>query len=318
MQLWWASAPPHEQDVFGEKGGCGDVQVDGSDEVGGSEQVGGSAEVEGSGEVGDLVVSSPRGQGDFVAEEPLSDSRPCCRRCGNLGDPWTGQRLNTKSSGLYSVCQTCNLKGVQLHRSFGAWPPATFKSMMAKEKEVFWRDLGQQTSQGQVEQFVVQGLFLVKSNMEESTIGGEYLPLSVFVNRGYDGELIKAKCTDTFDDEIFGTVYRVKVTGMWAKSIEGMVREELYASRKPKLDVGSSGSPGGVGNGNSGLHMFGVGGIGLASGEADDPSVDSRSSSKQTAKKPNKNNRFLQATALHRIQAIRQSVATALHRSRAT
>ncbi len=72
--------------------------------------------------------------------------------------------------------------------------------------------------------------------MEEATCGGEYLPLSVCAQRGFDLSLIQQFETDKEYHAYLGTCYRVQIRAVFAKAIEQFMREELLKSKHRLAD----------------------------------------------------------------------------------
>ena len=164
--------------------------------------------------------------------------RPICRRCGQGCDIWKAQRCTTKQASF--ICPRCNCKGVQLTRIFGCWPPKMFKSMHHDAQQTFWKDI-QDTPGHLLEAAVVQQLTTIRKEWEEAKEGGEYLPLSVYAQRGFDISAIAARCTDTLEDPILGTVYRIRIRGVYSGTVESMVRQELQVAKTSKQGVASQG-----------------------------------------------------------------------------
>ena len=69
----------------------------------------------------------------------------------------------------------------------------------------------------------------------ETNYSGEYLPLSVYKQRGYDIDQIAQHCRDVREDEIFGKVYRVKTMAVHSQTAEEQERVLTYrGTRKAK------------------------------------------------------------------------------------
>ena len=80
----------------------------------------------------------------------------------------------------------------------------------------------------------------LKIEEEQAKSGGDWLPLSVYKQRGFDTDLIEQKCTDTRIHKIFGKVYRVTIDSLYSATIEKAVRKELFYSKsKGKAAKGS-------------------------------------------------------------------------------
>lgn len=161
-----------------------------------------------------------------------SPQNPVCHRC-KVSVDMCRSRLVGKSAACW-ICPACNTKSVQLHRIFGSWPPASFAKLPKAWQEEFWRSCAEMPGGPQLEEFVVQAITRKRVELEESTVGGEFLPLSVYSKRGYDAERIARECTDTQDHPILGKCYRVCITAVYSKTVESMVREELMHHKRVK------------------------------------------------------------------------------------
>ena len=76
---------------------------------------------------------------------------------------------------------------------------------------------------------------LVRKTIEKraSSSGGEYLPLSVYANRGFDIDKIIQEVTDTKEMPGLGLCYRVPVEAVSEEKVEETIREQL-CMRKEK------------------------------------------------------------------------------------
>ena len=80
---------------------------------------------------------------------------------------------------------------------------------------------------------MVESLTRRRVESEEASVGGEYLPLSVWKARGFDEERIEKECKDIQDNAILGKCYRIQIKGVWTKTVEDMVRKELLEGKRP-------------------------------------------------------------------------------------
>jgi len=136
-------------------------------------------------------------------------------------------------------CDKCNTKGVQLHRAFGGWPPRAFASLGDDWQAKFWQDAKNVSNQAQLEEHVVNTITRSRTEREETSVGGKYLPLSVYAGKHYDIKAIEDKCTDFEDHPILGRCYRVNVKAVHSKTIEDAVRKELLESKRKNQDKAS-------------------------------------------------------------------------------
>eukprot|EP00969_Alexandrium_andersonii_P186776 8252302-Alexandrium_andersonii.AAC.1 len=79
-----------------------------------------------------------------------------------------------------------------------------FRNMIADAQKQFWKDIAD-TPGAQLEAVVVEKLSTIRKAWEEAKVGGEYLPLSVYAQRGFDAAAIAERCTDKLEDPILGT-----------------------------------------------------------------------------------------------------------------
>ena len=106
--------------------------------------------------------------GTFQVEPVKLELNATCRRCGQECDLWKSQRVSTKQAIF--VCSKCNIKGVQLSRLFGSWPPKMFKCMSEDEQKKFWDGIKDLNS-SQLEGVVVQKLSMVRREWEAAKEG---------------------------------------------------------------------------------------------------------------------------------------------------
>jgi DNA-directed RNA polymerase subunit RPC12/RpoP len=163
--------------------------------------------------------------------------RPVCSRCGYEVDPFRAQ-IKSKSAGNPSyVCNTCNSKATMLSRST-QWPVPEFQELSNEEKQDFWRKCATTSGAVALKGALVNAITHSQVNRVSAKLGGEYLPLSVYQQKGFDIKEIEAKCTDTMTHPIFGTVYRVQILGMTRASEAEDVRksvQEKVEHRSAKL-----------------------------------------------------------------------------------
>ena len=98
-----------------------------------------------------------------------------------------------------------------------------------------------------MEEFVISSIARSRTETEEAVQGGEYLPLSVYKQRGFPTELIEERCKDVRDHEMLGPCYRLVIDGVYSTVVETMIRSELMdhkrAAGTQKLKRLSGGQP---------------------------------------------------------------------------
>ena len=167
---------------------------------------------------------------EFVLKFPENPLQPKCNKCLGAVDPLRC-RLGGKALGSWT-CNSCSTKSTQLRRLFGTWPPKCFQLLPENHKAEFWKDCEGMDGGPRLERLVVSTLVKSRIESEESSIGGEYLPLSVYKARGYDTDVIEAKCTDTDVHPVLGKCYRVQIRAVFTKTVEQLVRKELLDGKK--------------------------------------------------------------------------------------
>ena len=145
----------------------------------------------------------------MITEGPDIKVTYLCQRC-KIPVNTLKARVASKQKQTF-ICGKCNCRGVQLHRRFGAWPPAAFASLGDEWQEQVWKDARNKTSGARLEEHVVDTITRQRVEKEETSVGGKYLPLSVYDKKGYDIKMIEAKCKDWEEHEILGRCYRVNV-----------------------------------------------------------------------------------------------------------
>jgi hypothetical protein len=166
---------------------------------------------------------------EVLAPEIPSPS-PTCNKCRQtIMDPMKAL-LKGKCNGSW-VCKECNVKCVQLHRVFGRWPPQSFRCLPDDWQATFFADIKHLPNAAMVESHVVHAMTLKRMESEEASCGGKYLPLSVWERKGYDPERIVQNCKSVKELPDQGKVYKLNIVTELRKSVEQMVRSELYSGR---------------------------------------------------------------------------------------
>ena len=215
------------EDVAAASGGDGDAS-----EHGGASNAGGDAEPR-----ADVAVCD---DAPFVVTFPDVQALPTCVKCKCVVDTLRA-KIASKGQGSW-MCSHCNTKGTQLRRIYGAWPPASFKLLPDQVVTDFWKSIKGLDGGPKLEEVVVGTLVKRKIESEVATVGGEYLPLSVWSTRGYDVADIQEKCTDTEENAVLGTCYRVQIKAVYTKTVEELVRQELRELKNAKTARDSTGT----------------------------------------------------------------------------
>ena len=166
-----------------------------------------------------------------VLQSPEISLNPKCAKRKRPVDALKAQ-LTGKSNGSWK-CASCNVKCMQLSRVFGHWPPRSFSALPADWQTKFYQGLDGKGGGAELEKYVIETMTRSRLEQEESEIGGEYLPLSVWHARGFDASRIERGCKDVQEHEVLGKCYRVSIKSVYSKTVEQMVRKELFGGKRP-------------------------------------------------------------------------------------
>ena len=168
----------------------------------------------------------------FGTSHPMFEERAI--RCSYCGLQATKIRVRGKMSKVFK-CSTCNTKLVQLHNIFGQWPNDQFKNQSEEAKQEFMRNIADCKSASQVEVKANQMLERFEQHSEYYTEGGQFLPLSVWANQGFDVEAIErhSKPEDKMMHHVLGQCYRVKVLNKGIQGERGHSRRDSWHTADP-------------------------------------------------------------------------------------
>jgi hypothetical protein len=160
-----------------------------------------------------------------------------CMHCGDACDALKC-RLRSKTKELWR-CHRCCSKITMLHRGFGCWPTPEFSGLNDAEKSAFYKSAQEL---GYKEMMIKANSVITKHQSHEQFFerGGEFLPLSVWANKGYDPETIrtKSKPENKSSHEVLGDVYRVAILATGERGARGFQsRHELEARPKKQLKI---------------------------------------------------------------------------------
>ena len=160
-----------------------------------------------------------------------------CDYCG-WEVQWDRGRCHGKTKDLFK-CNSCNVKLVQLNRTFGAWPPKDLAWGQDDRKNFFHEVAGKNSK----ELVTTVTSYLEKRLVQQKqwTLGGFFQPLS-FYRKDYDEEQIKSIEVNTPDHDkewcprLSCLTYRVPIKGSsQMRSSESIRSEVIRAAANEKL-----------------------------------------------------------------------------------
>ncbi len=159
------------------------------------------------------------------------DEMPTCSSCGEKCSPTEMQTI--------SRCETCNRNRVRLNRVYGSWPSDSFKCLNKEEQLLFYQNAKGAHSHAALLQKVEEVLARSHAEVDRTSEGGTYLPLSVLKQQGFDTALIERDCKDTRQHRLFGATYNVDLL---SKSRDEVVETKRSEKRSNEYAVSSSSS----------------------------------------------------------------------------
>ena len=144
-------------------------------------------------------------------------------------------RLIQKSK-LTFVCKVCNMRGQQLFRLYGQWPPREFEELTKDAQEAFWLSLGDMKKG--CEELVCNTLSKNLVEREEKLSSGEFQPLVYWEKLGYDIERIMANTPAHMRkmSPQLGETFKVVIHKETAGQVEEKVRTQLLSRRALSSD----------------------------------------------------------------------------------
>ena len=149
---------------------------------------------------------------------------PRCSRCLEVCDP---MRMQGKSPASWR-CNTCNAKMGQLRRLFGAWPIPDWEMMCKEDEAEFWKHAKTELK-GKLKELVVTSLATVQVKSESSNFTSEWLPLTVWGQRGFDVKMIKdtAGPKDKKEHPRMGWLYKLTLEHDLVSSAKQKIYQKL-------------------------------------------------------------------------------------------
>ena len=178
------------------------------------------------------TVASPKSTdmaaGSFVIGQlsmPLKGQEGRCQRCSNIVT-MSNAKITGKNK-TYWACTTCNSRSAQLYKLYGSWPPEQFKTLDEQEKATFYKDVKAINCHAKLKQFVTEMLEVSKTAEKGATDIGEFLPLSVWKDRGYNIKRFRRKCQEIQVHPILGKTYCVRIASKWDSQSEAFKRSQV-------------------------------------------------------------------------------------------
>ena len=153
-----------------------------------------------------------------------------CSLCGNWLDK-IQLRLVSKSDAEVWKCKVCLCKVVQLNKVMGGWPTDEFKGLTQEDQVSFMRDIGQMKTIEEVKKYANHALDKYQQQAEYFDNSGEFLPLSVWAQRGFDVDMIEQKTRpcDKQVHPVLGTTYRIHLLKTGNRGEKGWKRSHAIA-----------------------------------------------------------------------------------------
>ena len=162
-----------------------------------------------------------------------AETATLCGKCGNQLDPAApGVRILSKSAGTMQ-CSHCASVDTRLRKLLGTWPLAETKGMSEKKVFDFYKKAHVAAGSHSLKTCVQDHLVDSEIDRRTDRNAGEWLPLEVWMNRGWKEDIVKRH--PSREDEKKGLVFCVDIDS----TIKDNVVEEVQAKirnlmRKPK------------------------------------------------------------------------------------
>jgi hypothetical protein len=122
---------------------------------------------------------------------------------------------------------------------YGSWPSDSFKCLNKEEQLLFYKKAKGAHTSAALQQKVEEVLERSHAEVDRTSEGGTYLPLSVLKQQGFDTALIERGCKDTRQHRLFGTVYNADLL---SKSRDEVLETKRSEKRSNQYAVSSSSS----------------------------------------------------------------------------
>jgi hypothetical protein len=123
---------------------------------------------------------------------------------------------------------------------YGGWPIKVWEAVSAEDQVRFWQDGAR--GKGKIEASLVSTIKRTVISQKSASLAGDFLPLSVYAQKGFDTTMIEQLCAPEDRDvhPILGPVFKVNIRRESDSTIENSVREQLCELRQNKSTIGSA------------------------------------------------------------------------------
>ena len=165
-----------------------------------------------------LLAEAPT---DEAVAAPATVEKFICTKC-----KLERQVEGSASAGPWFVCKRCNCKRSTLSQLFGYWPVDLFTALPEQQQIAFWR--AETKNRFDIQNALVKEAVDHREEEQRNSVGGTYLPLEVWEQRGFDVAKIKAQCKDTEEHPILGTTYNVNLKTVTKDEIRKQIWKDLF------------------------------------------------------------------------------------------
>lgn len=177
-----------------------------------------------------LLDEEPEAQAVCTAVGIFANMAPVCSKCMCETDPSRAQ-IKSVSKGTRWICNICNSRTTMLSRTFGRWPVPEFSELTQEDQVSFWQELRNQglVTRDQAKHSLANRVARQRTDKAEANVGGEYLPLSVWAQRGFDVARIVEYSTpqNAMEHPVLGSCYRVAITSLNRSVADVQVRTQV-------------------------------------------------------------------------------------------
>jgi hypothetical protein len=152
----------------------------------------------------------------------------CCK-CQMILPPPTGvTRLRQKCKGV-NICLVCNTRQVQANRVLQEMNVMSrFKNLDKDARSEFWKAVRNNGGKANIRAMVKETFKKYEKHEKKTTASGAYQPISWYEKQGYDGDVIRNRCTDSVEHPILGKCYRLEILSAEDSSIYGYERSDTF------------------------------------------------------------------------------------------